>query len=345
MSDDNQNPVPPSVVPPRAVPPAASADTPTVRRQPVNGGVPAEEAPRTVRLRAVQAPPVSAPASTPPAAPAAASATNSVDAVTALKSMTTRLSPIDFPEATPPSNPNIKTINLALADASPAARTNTARIQPVAATSPIPSFVDGPKTVKIRPLVGQQPNTGATQNMTITPAAADVPLPQGSKKSKTSRIPLEAAAATSTPASEAAGTPKTIKLRRSADMTTIKMAVPTAPGSAASESQDEANVSPSQKKTIRVKRPSAPITVNMGDNDGDGASEGAATHPAMFVAPAREPMSGPFVAVAALCIVTTIVLMVVYASEIFGPSASLTQLSAGAPSIEINLPGKITPAG
>jgi hypothetical protein len=265
--------------------------------------------------------------------------------------MTTRLSPTDFPEAKPPFNPNSQTINLALADGSggdgaPAAKTPV-RTQP--ASTPIPAFVDVPKTVKIRPLAGQQPATGATQSMTITPAAADAPVPppvsQGSKKSKTSRIPLEAAAATSTPASEASGAPKTIKLRRPTDMTTIKMAVPTAPGAAAApEPQEDPNVSPTQKKTIRVKRPSAPITVNMEDG-GEGMPEDGATHPATFVPPAREPMSGPFVAVAALCIVTTIVLMVVFASEIFGPSASLTQLSAGAPSLEINLPGKITPAG
>ena len=328
MADNAQN-----AIPPKAVPPAqAGADAPTVRRQPVPAeGAPLapSAAPRTVRLKPVQVP-------IPGAAPVAPSATpGGALAAEALKRMTSR---IPLPSATGhitsaagegAAAVKRATVPLAADDGSDdGAKKVTSRIPMPSSTAAIPAVADAPKTIKIKPLTGPQ---SATQPVA---ALGESPQPQAAK-SKTSRIPLEAAMGI--PQTGDGGAPKTIKLKRPGDMSTVKVAV-------AGAGSGEADASAiTQRKTIRVKRASAPV---MTMSSGEGTAEGGATSAPAPVAfqPAPERGAGPFVAVAVLCILMTLALLVVFSSQIFGPNASLTQVSIW-PGIDLPLPGTINAEG
>lgn len=350
MADNN--PVPPQAIPPKAMPPTqGGADAPTVRRQPVpveGSAMPSvapSAAPRTVRLKPVQVPvpgaatPV-APSPPPPSAGGALAAE-------AIKRMTSR---IPMPSSTGPIGgkgstgqipaasasggfPGAKRATAPLpvedaADAEGGVKKVTSRIPMPSSTAAIPAVADAPKTIKIKPLVGPQTVPG-TQPV---PAVGEAAQPQASK-SKTSRIPLEAAMGI--PQTGDGGVPKTIKLKRPGEMSTVKVSV-AGPGTASE--QDVGAIT--QRKTIRVKRPTAPaITV-----PAEGAENEAASVSPVAFKPAPERGAGPFVAVAVLCILVTLGLLVVFSAQIFGPNASLTQVSIW-PGIDIPLPGSIPAEG
>ena len=100
------------------------------------------------------------------------------------------------------------------------------------------------------------------------------------------------------------------------------------------------DVSPTRKKTIRVKRP--------GERPGVAAAAAVETAPAaqpapgMVQAPARTGWFFPVVALVAVLV--SAVTLYVLAAQTFGPmNASLTRLTYGVPSLNLGWPGKIPP--
>lgn len=348
MADDNISPIPQSAIPPKAVPPqvrpagegGADADAPTVRRQPVPpaGGTPMS-APRTVRLKSVGiggAPGSAAAAVRPPVTPSAPAGTE--EAAAAIKRMTTRIAMMAGETdpatgkkitgritAVPPGEIKRATAPLAMEGESTVKKV-TSRIQMPAVTAPIPAMGDVPKTIKIRPMSGTQPVAGAPSGSAVEmPAVVGQTAAQlAAGKSKTSRIPLESAMSVPQQGGGGAdgGAPKTIKLKRPGEMSTIKVSVlgaagaPTAgPAEAASD-----NASITQKKTIRVKRPMAPAaSVAEGEGAGDpslGAPMVNAAFPPVAYVPERG--LGWFIALAVACILVALGVAGVFSTQLFG---------------------------
>ncbi|MDP6630495.1 MAG: hypothetical protein QGH42_12485 [Kiritimatiellia bacterium] len=216
-----------------------------------------------------------------------------------------------------------------------------------------------PKTIKIKPSA-PVPKMRSTQPLSITvPITEDdsSKLATDAAKRKTSRIPLEEALTADKEPDEPAepadpARPKTIKIRRPGSETaTVKAKKPSSAAKAkqADDSEmsktsrldlppDAADATPTQKKTIRVKRP-----------DGGGAAKPAAkSHPAQGVVP-PEPV-GPIrsdepgavwaiLAVAASLVIG--VLIYVLAAQAVGPNISLTGLSSWTDGPNLSWPGKI----
>ena len=355
MAAENQDQVPQNAIPPKAVPPTApkapadaGADSATVRRAamptgaggPLPPGVTPSTAPRTVRLKPVQVPPTGAAMPTGVAQAAAE----------AIKRMTSRI-PMPAAEGGKSGTAPIPTAVPSGAAAVPGAKRMTGQIPVIGAVvetdasgvkkvtsrlampgapGSVPAVADVPKTIKIRPLSGTQPVTGTQPVADAAPSAA---APQAAK-SKTSRIPLEAAMGI--PQTSESSAPKTIKLKRPGDMSTVRVQV-----SGGGQAPEGEAGTITQKKTIRVKRPLAPAMPAAG---GEGVVPSATFQAPVVVSEGRETGAGPFVAVAALVIVVVFGLLVVFSSEIFGPNASLTQLSVKTV-VDFALPGKVQPAG
>ncbi len=200
-----------------------------------------------------------------------------------------------------------------------------------------------PKTIRIKP---------------ITKKKAAVPSPAASEpaslddKRKTSRISLDAVFSDTDKdeGGEAAPErPKTIRLKRPTEAATIKIArrptPPTAPtpeAVAPSEAKTvlsktsridnlpeaEEEITPTRRKTIRVKRPtsSQPVKSLSIKRTDEEEAEGLDFVPEEPPPPPDEPnFLFPLFAVAAMLIVC--VTIYVLCSQAFGPNASLTQLS------------------
>ena len=219
------------------------------------------------------------------------------------------------------------------------------------------------KTVKLRPMPSPQPGAA--------------PLPEGMKplsplqveaaKSKTSRISLEAALG----ANEGldAGAPKTIRLKRPSELktgSTGQIAIPMAtaatvrrtglvppaaglppqsstarlptqalPPDAAAPTEED--LSPTRRKTIKIKRPSAAagIKINVGQTEGDegGAAAEGDMQPLALPAGMR-PLGAPdtvnpvFTIAAAASLLLTLGLIWILAAQTFGPNAAITGYSA-----------------
>jgi len=183
-------------------------------------------------------------------------------------------------------------------------------------------------------------------------------LAMDAAKRKTSRIPLEEALTADKEPDEAAepadpARPKTIKIKRPGSETaTVKAKKPAPADKTATEADnselsktsrldippDATDATPTQKKTIRVKRP-----------DGGAAAKPAATpHPAKGVVP-PEPMGpirsdepGTVWAILALAAsLVMCVLIYVLAAQAVGPNISLTGLSSWTDGPNLSWPGKI----
>ncbi len=358
MADDNTDPVPQSAIPPKAVPPMArpadaggSGDSPTVRRQsvPQPGGIPAP-IPRTVRLKPIGA-------ATAAGSPATSSISNllpvtpavpaGADAADAIKRMTARIVMMsnegDVRVGNKRTGPipvagiesGAKKATTALADMGGAAgdatvRKVTSRIQ-MSTTAPIPDLFEGPKTIKVRPSVGGPPPS-STQPISLveSPTVGDQPFSQQpGGKATTSRIPLESAMSVPQSVGAAAadlsgGSPKTIKLKRPGEMSTIKVSVPgasAAPAVMQSAGEPPAdNASITQKKTIRVKRPMAPAAASVagGGAAGDSGGGGVVMSPVAFAPAAPERGTGWFIAVAVACLFLAIGLVGLFAVQLYG---------------------------
>lgn len=340
MAEGNDDSVPQRAIPPKAVPPQIrpvaetgnAVDSPTVRRQPVPfaGGASAA-APRTVRLKPIGGG-IPASPSMPRISPSAPVGTEA--AADAIKRMTTHIAimanetdPVTGKRRTgqipAEGESGVKKATSALAalDGTATVKKVTSRIQ-MSATAIIPDLSDAPKTIKVRPLAGTQPGPLAEP-----PPVFGQPISQqAAGKAKTSRIPLESAMVV--PQSDGAatvessgGAPKTIKLKRPGEMSTIKVSMP---GSGAGYGQSQAadNSTITQKKTIRVKRPmmmsaAAPASQGGGVAGEEGVPTVAAMSPLAFAPSAPERGTGWFIAVAVACILLAIGLVSAFSLQLF----------------------------
>ncbi len=348
MADNPTNPGVPGAIPPKAVPPTFRAPSEAASAEGA-----ASSAPRTVRLKPITV--ASSGSSLPAAAkPAAASAAGSLDATEAIKRMTARIAILSG-EGEPAVgkkrtgqisgsgvDPMVKkaTAGLSgvLADPNPTVKRMTSRIQMPSQTAQIPDIAGlGPKTIKVKPVTVTQ---GGTQQIAQAELSGAVAAPKATGKIGTSRIPLESAM--SVPPQESAASadgaaPKTIKLKRPGEMSTVKVsvmgakAVPeSAAAAAAAAAVPGAVDAAANKKTIRVKRPNAPVAggVTTGEEAVGAEVAGTPMAPPMGFAPvAPERGTGWFIAVAAACIILVIGLGCLYAVQLYGgrPNTELDQ--------------------
>jgi len=243
---------------------------------------------------------------------------------------------------------------------------DTARI-PLDLAKPGPT-----KTIKIKPATAPaavKPPAAAAEGAS---KAADEKTEEGdSAKSKTSRIPLESALASDAEKKQQAQAPKTIRLKRPASAGAVKTkpdqaapkeaeagAASQEKGSALSKTSrlDHAAVdsgeaaTATRKKTIRVKRPTQRQGAkSLAVSRPQGAEEpaaAAAPQPAAAAAPAKtgKPVGWFSVTCGIAATLVSCVIIYLFLVQAFGPNASLTELSYGAPGMDLVWPGEIPPA-
>ncbi len=211
-------------------------------------------------------------------------------------------------------------------------------------TSRIPLDAAKPRVEKSFSSVGLEPPTtvriskpGETAQITGLPKPDDV---AAAEKRKTSRISLEAVL-NETPADSASGGTKTIRLKRPGEAPTAKV------GGAKSAGEQGAGgetASPTQRKTVLVKRPqesasSRKLTVARTGEEGgaSSASGGASDNLSM-------PVRGPHWIFGVLSIAAALVMCVViylFAAQAIGPNSSMTQYSSLPTGPNLAWPGKI----
>jgi len=259
-----------------------------------------------------------------------------------------------------------------------APRTPTLKAKPIVRskkdTSRIPLDLAKPgptKTIKIKPAMPP----GAVKPQGAADETAPPPAEKGdeadSAKRKTSRIPLESALASGAEKKQSAQAPKTIRLKRPTGAGTVKTASgatapkkPEAGGGGDDKSAalsktsrlDHAAVdtgeaaTPTRKKTIRVKRPAQrqaakSLAVSRPEGAAQPAGE-AAAQPAAAPAPAKvaKPVGWFSVTCGIAATLVTGVIIYLFLVQAFGPNASLTELSYGAPGMDLVWPGEIQAA-
>ncbi len=263
--------------------------------------------------------------------------------------------PVAVPAAAPTGVP------VSMADA---AKHKTTRVDLPEMQPPGRGEVDEFKTVKLRPMSAPQPGSA--------------PLPDGPKalspsqvqasKSKTSRISLEAAFGSNEGMLDSHA-PKTIRLKRPSELSTgttgpisvtvatakktsmmppvtqqpqqsITAKLPTQTLNAAAVTPDEDN-SPTRRKTIKIKRPSAAagIKINVAQTEGEGEETGETTEDGMqrLAVPggfSPKGATGPdtaniaFILAAVAALIATVGVIWILAAQAFGPNAAVTGYTA-----------------
>ena len=219
------------------------------------------------------------------------------------------------------------------------------------------------KTVKLRPMAAPIPGSSPLPGGPKPPTASQIQA----AKSKTSRISLEDALGTSEDMM-ASGAPKTIRLKRPSELSLgatgpIPVAMATNPAAVSpvtspQQSQtarlptqtlssgslpaaDDDN-SPTRRKTIKIKRPSAATGIKVNVSQAEGreegqAGEGTETDMQSLSLPAgMKPIAaiGPdtvhwaFLAAAVAALIVTLGVVWILAAQTFGPNAALTGYTA-----------------
>lgn len=232
---------------------------------------------------------------------------------------------------------------------------------------PLPAVPDAPteavpvgtKTIRITPSqfspatleVKTEGADGVIQAPPLTAATSPDP------KRQTSRISLESVLGSGGSASA----PKTIKLQRpAAASSTIRVqGVPesapaeaevrqkTAPVELPDESAD-ADKPDSERKTIKVKRPSVRASMIRSSGASPAASAEATESPVLFAPPvftavAADRVHWTFVVAACAATLVGFVLIYVLLAQVIGPNVSLTEHSYGATGTELAWPGRVKP--
>jgi len=238
-------------------------------------------------------------------------------------------------------------------------KSETAKIPLGTATSEIIVVDDAPqtKTIKIKPVAP----SGAIKIGEPVAKVAPVANPQAAK-SQTSKIPLDAVLSAGTD-SAVSGGPKTIRLKRPGG--TSKPAVVAAPATVAKIAKDskadlsktsrldiedagvEASATPTRRKTIRVKRPTAGAapTLNVSRSQPVASSGGAlptagAPVPPMQIEEVEEKcMISGIASILAFFVVCTLIYVLL--AQVTGPNRSLSKLSYFMPEMNLSWPGKI----
>lgn len=345
--DDLQNG---GAIPPKLSPISVKAPTPPAAApQPAAPAEPAAPA-----VAEAPAAPAATPPATPaaPAAPAPGSTTSAKRPVMQRKTVILRkpgekpapapaapaaTAPVMLPDEPPATTSAPQGIAISHQEA---AKKMTARISLASATGQIPEVIpseDDVKTIKLRP--PSQPAPAAVQ----------------AAKSKTSRISLETALGSEPEPAPTGGTPRTIRLKRPSEMgksgpatpavqvkadvspsVTAELAPPPAAAPAAVEAVEE---SPTQKKTIKVKRPTAAggpkITLSKGDAaseksdapSGDGDLQSLSSFDSIQAAPVADKVNPFFIVAAVLAILVTLNLAWIFAAQLYGPNAAVADFA------------------
>lgn len=208
-----------------------------------------------------------------------------------------------------------------------------------------------PKTIRLKPAAGIQERVSRA-GIVVPPIPATPPDTSSAEKRKTSRISLEAALA---PDSGSEGGPKTIRLKKPSEAATVRVGQNKAAGkgdtsaieakgnpgqtSELPKNMEAEGPSTTQRKTIRIKRTEGARGIDLKTSiarseKGEGGAGMRATDipHVMFLVSA-------IAASLVLC-----VLIYSLTAQAFGPNVSLTQLSYGAPSMDLAWPGKVGPS-
>jgi hypothetical protein len=269
--------------------------------------------------------------------------------------------PVVVPAASAPAGNVSPTIKFRPAQGAAASRTaakkETSKI-PLDAAKPTiltEGAEDGqaPKTIRIKPTKAPSAiKPMAIKPMSVKPAATGVAVEKPSdEKSKTSRISLEAALSPEedkTAGSDAAG-PRTIRLKRPAEQATIRVAP--APSSSKlpigkttqleAVPDEEEGITPTRRKTIKVKKPTAAKGVKSGGVKVAKAAPAGAAAPVAFRPQVDKPnLFFHLWSIAAIIVLGVTIWM--FLAQLYGRDLSLTQLSYGLYE-DLNLPwsGKI----
>jgi len=259
----------------------------------------------------------------------------------------------------------------------------TVRLQPKIALSQAPS--GGSPSLKPKPVVPAIKKTIPTAQAepAVVPAApVAAPADPQAKKKETSRIPLESAQLPK-PDEQPVG-PKTIRIspavpaaaqptvrpgtlgqagaandadpKRQTSRISLEAALGSdenqAPAPDKEEEDDSSDASVTQKKTIKVKRPtqrkgvkSVSVTKRPSVAAGGTAKDGSLPAAAMSGSGAMaKPLDGAhwtFITFSIVAILVTLVFIYVAASQAYGPNFSLTPLSYGAEEMELPWPGRL----
>lgn len=225
-----------------------------------------------------------------------------------------------------------------------------------------------PGTIKIKPVSSplnvspQKPTVVSSPASSGEEAADDEQPDMTAEKRKTSRISLEAALASESADADSAG-PKTIRLKRPSEAATVKVGqssppktqtLPIEPEPASlnktADISGEADVPEptvaTRKKTIRVKRPSRSPGVKAASGIKRAEAEVSEEAVPAELEEAAAVVDRPnwfFIFAAVVTVIVSGVLIYVLTAQAFGPNASLTRLSYGAPEVNLAWPGKIQP--
>jgi hypothetical protein len=222
--------------------------------------------------------------------------------------------------------------------ARPGSKRETSKISLESATAPLSAAV-APKTIKIKPVA-------------ISPAAGSSTPPVHDPKRQTSRISLEAALGSS--GDKVSTGPKTIRLKRPSEAPTIKAkAAPESAGNALNKTarielpDADSDVSATQKRTIKVKRPSQrrsgkSVSVKRGTSE-SAAAYAAAPVPGTVGRPQRsaDSVHWTFITASVAAMLVCCVLIYLLCAQVLGPNISLTELAYAAPDAELPWPGRL----
>ncbi len=175
-------------------------------------------------------------------------------------------------------------------------------------------------------------------------------------KRQTSRISLEAALGSN--GDKVSTGPKTIRLKRPSEAPTIKAKVaPESAGNALNKTarielpDADSDVSATQKRTIKVKRPSQrrsgkSVSVKRGTSESaaaPAAASAAAGVPGTVGRPQRsaDSVHWTFITASVAAMLVCCVLIYVLCAQVLGPNISLTELAYAAPDAELPWPGRL----
>jgi len=230
----------------------------------------------------------------------------------------------------------------------PASKSKTTRI-PLEMATPGAGATPGKptqdlKTIKIKPV------SGAPVGKLSSPLVPGPGEKAADEKRKTSRISLEAALGASgvkgAAPSGAGETPKTIKLKRPGEPPAVDLAGPETAKALGRTTKleempaEEEGPTPTRRKTIKLKRPTdhpgAPVaSVARAEETAEAAAEEEAPSGAAAVFDAIALVA------AIMLIVSSLIVAYLFCAQAFGPNVSLTQLSYGAPGLDLGWPGKL----
>ncbi len=319
---------------------------------------PAEKQPATKAAQPTSAPTVRLKAR-PKAKPVLTSSAEPTITAAAPTAATATQAPTAKPQLAPKSvklnsKPAVGIKRSAIDPAAPAGSKRATSKIPLSEVSALGSSINT-KTIKIKPTADVKTLSGKLP-ITLDPQEKAAPIPD--PKRQTSRISLDAVLGTEEMSQNENTGPKTIRLKRPGKTPTVNLESTddekTLSKTSKIELPDESQIPSTQKKTIKVKRPSQrptakKLSVKRAGEETPEAGEGTANSgipiaPLSSLAPTQAPDTVHWTFIVSSVAATIIIGVFIYVmcSQVFGPNISLTQLSYGAPSVDLPWPGRIS---